>query len=130
MRMLEPRTVLRYSLAFKQKVVSEIESGKLTVSRAGKVYDITGHGTINTWLRQLGKSHLLNRVVRIQMKGEQDKMQLLKKRVQELESALASAHLKNLYLETLIDVASKETGIDIKKNIDTKPSRKPSAKGR
>jgi len=128
--MLEPRTVLRYSLAFKRKVVSEIESGKLTVSRAGKVYDINGHGTIDKCLKHFGKSHLLHRVVRIQMKGEQDKMQSLKKRVQELESALASAHLKNLYLETLIDVASEKTGIDLKKNIDTKPLRKPNVKGK
>jgi hypothetical protein len=35
----------QYSLAFKQKVVSEIESGKYSVGEARRIYDIKGPGT-------------------------------------------------------------------------------------
>ena len=49
--------VIRYSTAFKQKVVSEIESGQITVAQARKVYDIRGGETIPRWIKKLGKNH-------------------------------------------------------------------------
>ena len=58
-------TVYRYSHAFKQKVVSEIESGKFTIAEARRIYDIKSPGTIPYWLKRYGKNHLLTRVVRI-----------------------------------------------------------------
>ena len=36
----------KYSTAFKQKVISEIESGKLTIAEARKIYDIKSSPTI------------------------------------------------------------------------------------
>ena len=38
------RTIYRYSQAFKQKVVTDIESGKYTIEQARKVYGIKGQG--------------------------------------------------------------------------------------
>jgi len=55
------RTVKRYSTAFKQKVVSEIESGQLSIGDARRLYDITGGETIQKWIRRFGKNHLLNK---------------------------------------------------------------------
>lgn len=49
------RTFIRYSLAFKQKVVSEIESGQLSIGEAQHLYDIRGHETIQKWIGKLGK---------------------------------------------------------------------------
>ena len=106
-----------YSLAFKQKVISEIESGKLTRSEARKLYGISGGSTLNTWLKKLGKTYLLNKVVRIEMKDEVSKLKQLEKEKKELESALANAHLKLITYETLIEVAEEELGVDLKKNL-------------
>ena len=53
------RIVKRYSGAFKQKVVSEIETGQLSVRQAQKLYRSSGCGTIERWIEQLGKNHLL-----------------------------------------------------------------------
>ena len=58
--MSETRPNNRYSLAFKQKVVSEIESGKFRLSQVRKIYDITGAHTLYNWLRKLGKGHLVS----------------------------------------------------------------------
>ncbi len=69
-------TVYRYSSAFKQKVISEIESGQITVAEARRIYDITGGNTINDWLRKFGKNHLLNKVVRVEMRNENDKIKV------------------------------------------------------
>lgn len=109
------KTILRYSQAFKLKIVNEIESGKLTISRAQRIYDIKGSETIQSWIKRMGKLHLLNKVVRIEMKDEADKVKALEKDKAKLESALAQAHLRIMALENMLDLASKEYGEDIKK---------------
>ncbi len=114
------KTLLRYSLAFQQKVVSEIESGKLTIAEARRVYDIGGGGTIYTWIHKLGKNNLIAKVVRVEMKDERDKIKQLKKEKQELESALAQAHVKLVCLESLIECAEEEFNIDINKKVGTR----------
>lgn len=106
-----------YSFAFKQKVILEIESGKLTRAEARKLYGISGGSTINRWIQKHGKLHLLNKVVKIELKDEVSKLKQLEKEKKELESALANAHLKLITYETLIEVAEEELGVDIKKNL-------------
>lgn len=118
----EQKVVLRYSTAFKLKVVEQIERGELTVQEARRVYDIRGGQTIQRWLAKHGKSHLLSRVVRIEMKDEKDRIKQLEAEKKKLESALAQAHVKNLFLEEVITLAKEEYGIDLKKKSDTEPS--------
>jgi transposase len=119
---------LRYSLAFKQKVVSEIESGEFNVHQARKFYGITGCGTIEGWIKKLGKNHLLGKVVRVEMTNEKDRIKQLEEEKRQLESALAHAHLKNMALESLIEVAEKYYEVDLKKNFGEKASKRSSKK--
>ena len=111
------REIKRYSLSFKQKVIGEIESGKLTINVARKLYGISGQTTVQKWIKKLGKLHLLNKVVRIELKDEVSKLKQLEKEKKELESALAQEHLKLIVYETLIEVTEEELGIDLKKNL-------------
>lgn len=121
--MLENDQIIkRYSISFKQKVIEEIESGKLTIAGARKLYDIGGSATISKWIKKLGKLHLLNKLVRIELKDEVSKITRLEKEKKELESALAQAHLKLIAYESLIDVAREDLGIDLKKNLKSGPS--------
>ncbi|MGE5795449.1 MAG: transposase [Ignavibacteria bacterium] len=83
----------RYSEAFKRKVVSEIENGKLRISEDRRMYNIPGGLTIQRWLKKLGKEHLLNKVIHIEMKDEVNRLKELEKQKRELESALAQALL-------------------------------------
>ena len=73
------RTIKRYSTSFKQKVISEIESGKLTKSEAQRLYGIGGSTSIGKWIRKFGKLHLLNKVVRIELKDEVSRLKLAQK---------------------------------------------------
>ena len=122
--MQQSRTILRYSLAFKQKVVSEVESGKLSILEAHRVYDIRGCGTVAGWIRKMGKNHLLNKVVRIEMRDEKDRIKELEKEKRVLESALAQEHLKNMTLEALIEIAGDAYKVDLKKTFGDKAFRK------
>jgi transposase len=120
--MKKQRNFIRYSLAFRQKVVTEIEKGKLGINEAKKLYDIKGDGTIQIWLKKLGKAHLLNKVIHIQMKDEKDKIKELERQKKELESALAQAHLKIITLESTVKVLEEKTVEGIKKRTDIKSS--------
>ena len=123
--MSEERQIVRYSKAFKQKVVTEIELGKITIAQARKIYDIRGGHTIYDWLRIFGKNHLIAKVVRVETKNERDKIKELEQQRQQLESALAQAHLKIICLESTIDCAEEHFQIDIKKKFATNVPGKP-----
>jgi len=76
--------------------MTEIESGKNIIAEARKIYDINGSKTLIKWINKLGKMHLLNKVVRIQMKGEKDKIKELGNQIKVLERALAKTQVDNL----------------------------------
>jgi transposase len=122
------KEIKQYSLAFKQMVVSQIERGKFTIGDAKRTYDIGGYATIPNWLKKFGKDHLLNKVVRIEMKGEKDRIKELERQKRELESALAQEHLKNICLESLIESVEEHYQIDVKKNFGDKAVKKPGKK--
>lgn len=106
------RAIIHYSTAFKRKIIKEIEEGKLTKNAAKKLYSIGGSSTIYNWIKEFGKLHLLNKIVRVELKDEISKLKQLEKEKKELESALAQAHLKLLAYESLIEVAEEDLGID------------------
>ena len=122
------RRIVRYSEAFKHQVVSSIESGELSIAEARVKYGITGCETIQTWIRKLGKNHLLCRVVRIESPMEVNQIKLLKARILELERALAQTQLECLSSEAYLHQACQELGMDVetfKKKETTKPTKGP-----
>lgn len=118
------RVIIRYSQAFMLKVIGEIEQGQLTVPEAMRLYGIKGADTIQRWMKKLGKNHLLNKMVRVEVMGEANRIKELEKEKRELESALAQAQLKIIGLEKIIEIASRDSGQDLKKNSATGQSKK------
>jgi len=112
--------ILRYSSAFKLKVVKEIESGKFTIAQARKIYDIKGTSTIQKWIKKYGKNHLLNKIIRIQMKDEKDQIKELKNQIRALERTLSRSQIDNLCLRSLVEVVDEKYGINSKKNFGSK----------
>jgi len=105
----------RYSEAFKLKIVTEIERGRLTVSEAMHLYEINGNATIYNWLRKYGKNHLINKIVRIEMKDEKSAFKKKEERIRELESALSSIVLHNMCLQSYVDVVNENISEEEKK---------------
>lgn len=111
----------RYSLAFKQQVVSEVESGKLTIRSASKMYDLA-EMSVYHWLRKFGQGRVIRRMVRVETPDEVNRLKEMERRNKELESALAKTQVKVLALEALIEVAEEHYKTDFKKNFGPKPS--------
>ena len=107
--------ITRYSTAFRRKVIGEIETGKLTLAEARNIYGIRGSTTIQRWMVKFGKNHLLNRVVRIEMKDEKDKVREQREKIRQLESALSDAHLHIIVLRSTIDELESLHGATEKK---------------
>ena len=97
---------IRYSEAFKQQVLREIEAGKFeSVHLAAQTYGIGGGSTIQGWMRRYGREHMLRKVVRVETPKEISEVKGLRKRVRELEAALADAHLKGRFDDAYLSIA-------------------------
>lgn len=119
----QQKTVVRYSISFKRKVVKEIEEEGLGITEAARRYGIKGGQTIQNWIRKFGKNHLLNKMVRVEMKGEKDRLKELEAELKRAKLALADATLKNDVLETLIMVVNEHYQTDVKKNLGQQRSK-------
>jgi len=119
---------IRYSSSFKRKVVKEIEKEGLTLMDARRRYGIKGGATIQGWLRNFGKNHLLNKIVRIEMKGEKDRVKELEAEIKKLKMALADTTMEKHVLETLIDIVNEHYQTDVKKNLGQQQSKQATRK--
>lgn len=114
-----PKKTIRYSISFKQMVVQEIESGE-NLYRVSRKYSIAGSSTIQRWIKSFGKSHLLNKIVRIETMEDQNQVKELKNQVKELKLTLADCLLAQRSLEALIERANSEYKTDLKKSFGMK----------
>jgi len=111
---MKQNEAVRYSEAFKQQVISELEAGKFSGAfAAARAYGIRGRGTIYGWLRKYGRGDLMARRVTITTMAEQDEAKALKQRVRELEKALADTHMKELLGEAYLEIACQRLGMDL-----------------
>lgn len=115
MKTIQQKTSIRYSISFKQMVVKEIEEGG-SMESARKKYGIGGGCTIQQWIKKLGKNHLLNKIVRVEMIDERNKIKQLEEENKKLKMALGDAYMENKCLEGVIKMANDEFKIDLKKN--------------
>ena len=107
------RPEIRYSEAIKLQVVREIESGRYgSCFAAAQAYGIGGTMTVARWLRHYGKSHLLNKVVRVETIDERNELKRLKARVRELEGALSDAHLDLRLERAFLAISCERNGGD------------------
>ena len=113
------KTFYRYSNCFKETVVQEVPHGS-SISEVCRRYAIKGRSTVQSWIKKFGRKELLNTVIRVKMRREDDKIKQLEAENKRLKLALADATLANDLLKTLIDVAEEHYQTDLKKNFGQK----------
>ena len=110
---MERKEVMRYSEAFKLQVVRELEQGRFkTATEAGRAYGVKWPYTVASWVKQFGKNHLLGKLVRVMNADEETEVKALRKRVRELEKALADAHIDLKLEEAYVKLACKAAGVE------------------
>lgn len=104
--------VMRYSEAFKQQVVDELERGRFgSPHEAARSYGVDP-ASVKRWVRQYGKGHLLRKVVRVEKQGEPGEIKRLKERVRRLEEALADAHMDRALEKAAYEILCERTSTD------------------
>lgn len=107
----------------KEKIVCEVNSGMLSKRAAGRKYGLPP-STIGNWLEKHNLAILVHSKASnvLSAMDENQETKLLKKKIDELTKALADAQLRNVGLETMIEVAESELKINIRKKRGTKRS--------
>lgn len=127
---MSQRVLIRYSLAFRQQVVAEVESGRFASIHAAQLhYQIRGSRTVYKWVRKMGKNHLLPRRVRVEPMDEADRVRELQKQVEELERLLGRTQAQNLLNESYLIIACDQLGVGVdsfkKKSAGVRSGRPP-----
>jgi transposase-like protein len=116
-----PVTRVRYSEAFKRQVVRRLEHGSSgSLNAVCRAYGIGATTTVARWAREYGREDLLPKNVRIETLNERDEMKEARKRIRDLERALADAHmdycLEQGFLKRACELLGKDMDDFKKKN--------------
>ena len=113
------KELITYSEAFKMQVVQEISQGKFaSMMQAQKAYAICGMNTIRNWIKKYGREDLLPKRVRVETMTEIDELKEAKKRIRDLEKALADSRMDYCLERAFLEIACEEMGTsreDLKK---------------
>ena len=110
----------RYGEVFKRHVVEEIEAGRITMAETRRRYGILGHSTVLKWCRRYGKKR--SRYDKVEGMDKEIELMHLRNENKALKQELDDTRLKNVVLETMVDVAEREFNIPIRKKYGTKRS--------
>ena len=118
---------IRYSEAFKQEVVRELETGVRSLSESRRAYGL-GSCTIQNWIKRMGKFDLLPRAIRVETPQEKDRIKELERQIKDLKNALAETQVKYIIAESQLEIVCEQQGLDVdqvKKKLKDKPSSNP-----
>lgn len=131
---MKPKTMFRYSEAFKQQVVEDVERGRFaSAHEAAHAYGVKGHETVQRWLRQSGRGRLVRRIMRVEKPGEPGELKRLKERVRQLEAALADVYMDRALDQSFFEILCQEQGIEpeaFKKKHDAEASARRGRKSK
>jgi transposase-like protein len=123
------RDVVRYSEAFKLRLVEDVANGKYqSLDEARRRNGIRGASTLNKWIKQYGREDMLPKRVKVETMNEIDELQAARSRIRELEAALADAHMDYCLESAFLDIACQRLGMSTeelkKKNVITLAERR------
>ena len=104
-----------FSNEFKREKVCELTSGKISIIDFSKLWDITP-ATVYRWIYTYSPEHKKGTIMVIQKESESSKTQELLLKIASLERTLGQKQMVIDFQEKLIELASKELSIDLKKN--------------
>ena len=114
------KKVKRYSDEFKNYVVLEVLSGRMSIEGIKRKYGIGGSNTVPRWLSQYEHS----RPKLIMMEKRKKTAKELEAELERLKLELEYEKLKSEAYDRMIDIAEEEFKIPIRKKSGAKPSKK------
>lgn len=104
-----------YEPSFRRWLVSEIDSGRMSWQEAREKFKLPHRfdKTYKQW--QIKYSDEIHLSLQMMSAKERTDVKALAKRIKELEKQLETAKMKNVALETMIDIAENDYKLEIRK---------------
>jgi transposase-like protein len=123
------KDVVRYSEAFKLRLVEDVANGKYrSLDEARRRNGIRGGATVRSWIKQYGREDILPKRIKVETMKEIDELQAARGRIRELEAALADSHMEYCLERAFLDIACERLGMSVeelkKKNVTTLAGRR------
>ena len=115
------KQVRHFSVEFRKHIVKQIESGQLTVAQAQREVGLKWPSTVYNWIYKYSRYLQKGAIMVVEKDSEQKKNERLRSENKELAAALGRKQLEIDALKKLIELASKELDIDLKKSFGDKP---------
>jgi transposase-like protein len=119
LKKMEEKTI---SKTEKRWIVREIQSGRMTIGQAREQFELQSKNPaalLRKWIKQYSSDILLT--LPVMTEKERQKLDAAHKRLKQLEKQLEDAQMKNIALETMIDIAEEQLKIVIRKKSGPKP---------
>jgi transposase-like protein len=112
-----------YEESFRRMIVREYETGNLSLSQLAVKHGLKRHD-IKNWKKRFSSDiAVIMTIEDVAMTPEEQKEQAaLKKQLAALKKEVEYLKMKELALETLVDIAKEKYDIDLRKKTGTKPS--------
>jgi len=107
-----------FSETFKKEKINEILSKKTIIKELSALYEIAD-AVIYRWLKKYSPVQLSGIKIHYEMESEEQKTLFYKEKVAELERMVGAKQIEIEFLNKIIELASTDLKIDIKKNFST-----------
>ncbi|MFA6572385.1 MAG: hypothetical protein WCT77_14250 [Bacteroidota bacterium] len=111
-----PKESGEFTVAHRRWLVREIESKRMSIRQAVEQFNFQSKAPttlVKSWIKRYAPQIVVS--LPVMTEKERNKQEVLLKRIKELEKQLEDAQMKNIALETLIDVAEEQLKIPIRK---------------
>jgi transposase-like protein len=106
------RDVIRYSEAFKLRLVDDIAIGKYkSMEEARRRNGIRGGPTVKGWIKRYGREDMLPERVKAETVNGIDELRAARRRIREPEAALCDAHMDCCLERAFSDIACEDLGV-------------------
>lgn len=105
-----------YEIAFRRWLIRELDAGRITVGDAIERFNFNpknADSLIRSWRKKYASD--IPVTLPVMTEKEKQKQEALQKQLKQMQKQLEDAQMKNIALETMIDVAEEQLKIDIRK---------------
>jgi transposase-like protein len=111
-----------FSEGLRKEVVTKVESGEMRVLEACRIYDIKSSQTVYNWIYKYSRTLKKPTHTVVEQNSVDKKLKELKERTRELEAALGRKQMELDLHRNIIDLASSEYDVDLKKSFGEQAS--------
>jgi transposase len=113
----------KYDLAFKLKIARHYHEGTSTIEAIARQFGIR-HQNVSRWGLEFSSELAAEPILPVMTEQESKRVEALEQQLAALKKKLEYEEMKTFALETMIDLAKTELGIDLRKNSGAKQPKK------